>query len=163
MTPPISSAGTLSSSAALMTSNQGGKHEEDIAGNGRSARTRNCERGSNRHGSPGPGSTGEHSRGNHGHGAQGLGKPAGHADCGHRHYRQRTRGAPGFQHGHARSAGAEPAVRQQRAARGQQLFFGHFHPRDRPDRSHLHGGSWRRPLHRRRVYRQRGGRHHGVA
>ena len=51
------------------------------------------------------------------------------------HHRRRARRSPGLQHRHARPAGAEPAVRQQRAAGRQQLFFGGVHPRHRPDRS----------------------------
>ncbi len=68
-----------------------------------------------------------------------------------------------FQHRCARPGRAEPAVLQQRAARRQQLLLAGLHPRHRPDGSDLHGGSRRRPLHRRCVHRQRRRRHHGFA
>ena len=64
-----------------------------------------------------------------------------------------------FTHRRARPGGAEPAVRQQRAARRQQLLFAGVHPRHRADRSDVHGRSRRRPLHRRCVHRQRRRRH----
>ena len=84
------------------------------------------------------------SRGNHRHRAQGAGRPAEDADRDHRAHRQRARRPAGLQHRRVGPGGAEPAVRQQRAARGQQLVVAGIHPRHRADGSDVHRRSGRR-------------------
>ena len=73
------------------------------------------------------------------------------------------RRAADLQHQRARPGRAESAVREQRAARRQQLLLAGLHSRHRPDGSDLDGRSGRRSVHRRRVHRQRGRRHDDVA